>query len=138
MLIDTAKESSLKAANMMLQWGFGSATHMGVSATPGMQPIAIGRQIMGNNPLAADLQSCADYSGGANVVGQVKVPSAMILASEDKMTPLKAGLVVAKNLNAELTVLEGFGHMLPIEAPKQGLAALREFIVSVEKSRDAK
>jgi pimeloyl-ACP methyl ester carboxylesterase len=128
MLIDTAKESSMKAANMMLQWGFGSATHMGVSATPGMQPIAIGRQIMGNNPLAADLQSCADYTGGDNVVAQVTVPSAMILASEDKMTPLKAGLVVAKNLNAELTVIEGFGHMLPIEAPKQVLAALRKFI----------
>jgi pimeloyl-ACP methyl ester carboxylesterase len=55
----------------------------------------------------------------------------MILVSQDKMTPLKAGLVVAKNLNAKLTVLEGFGHMLPIEAPKQVLAALREFILSI-------
>jgi pimeloyl-ACP methyl ester carboxylesterase len=138
MLIDTAKKSSMQAANMMLQWGFGSATHMGVSATPGMQPIAIGRQIMGNNPLAADLQSCADYSGGDDAVSQVKAPSSMILASQDKMTPLKAGLVVAKNLNAKLTVLEGFGHMLPIEAPKQVLAALQEFVVSVEKNRDVK
>ncbi|MBL4671199.1 MAG: alpha/beta hydrolase [Arenicella sp.] len=135
MLIETAKKSAMKAANMMLQWGFGSATHMGASATPGMQPIAIGRQIMGNNPLAADLQSCADYSAGDDAVSQVKAPSAMILASQDKMTPLKAGLVVAKNLNAKLTVLEGFGHMLPIEAPKQVLAALREFIVSVEEKQ---
>jgi pimeloyl-ACP methyl ester carboxylesterase len=139
MLIQVAKESAMKAANMMLQWGFGSATHMGISATPGMQPIAIGRQIMGNNPLAADLQSCADYCGGNDVVDQIKAPSAMILAGQDKMTPLKAGVAVAENLNATLTVLKDFGHMLPIEAPKQVLAALREFIVGVEeKNREVK
>lgn len=137
MLIETAQKSSMKAANMMLQWGFGGATHMGASAIPGMQPIAIGRQIMGNNPLAADLQSCADYAGGEHVLSQVAVPSAMILASQDKMTPLKAGLAVAENLNARLTVLKGFGHMLPIEAPKQVLAALREFVVGVEEKAES-
>ena len=50
------------------------------------------------------------------------------------MTPIKAGLRVAKNLDAKLTVLKDSGHMLPIEAPKQVLVALREFIVDVEKS----
>ena len=131
-LIDTAKKSAPKAADMMVQWGFGSQIHMGVSPIPGMQPIAIGRQIMGNNPLAADLQCCADYSGGSDAVSKVEVPAAMILGGQDKMTPMKAGLLVAKNLNAELTVLKDYGHMLPIEAPKQVLLALREFIVSVE------
>ena len=49
MLIDTAKKSSVEAAEMMLQWGFGNHIHMGLSPTPGMQPIAVGRQIMGVN-----------------------------------------------------------------------------------------
>jgi pimeloyl-ACP methyl ester carboxylesterase len=132
MLIDTAKKSSVKAAEMMLQWGFGSQIHMGVSPTPGMQPIAIGRQIMGANPLAVDLQSCADYLGGDNAVADIKCPCAMILAGQDKMTPLKAGLKVAESLGAELTVLKEYGHMLPIEAPKKVLMALREFIVATE------
>jgi len=136
MLIDTAKKSAVKAAEMMLQWGFGNQTHMGVSPTPGMQPIAIGRQIMGNNPLAVDLQSCADYSGGNDTLSAVQAPSSMILAGQDKMTPLKAGMLVANSLNAELTVLKEYGHMLPIEAPKQVLKALREFIVSVESKHD--
>jgi len=35
-------------------------------------------------------------------------------------------------LNAEVTVLKDYGHMLPIEAPKQVLAALREFVTNVE------
>jgi pimeloyl-ACP methyl ester carboxylesterase len=134
MLIETAKKSSMKAAEMMLQWGFGKQTHMGVSAIPGMQPIAIGRQIMGNNPLAADLQSCADYTAGDDAVRLIKAPSAMILAGQDKMTPIKAGLRIAKDLDAQLTVLKAYGHMLPIEAPKQVLMALREFIVSVEQA----
>jgi pimeloyl-ACP methyl ester carboxylesterase len=134
MLIDTAKKSPEKAAGMMSQWGFGNQAHMGISAIPGMQPIAIGRQIMGNNPLAADLQSCADYTAGDDAVTLIKAPSAMILAGQDKMTPIKAGLRIAKDLDAQLTVLKDYGHMLPIEAPKQVLMALREFIVSVEQA----
>lgn len=132
MLIETAKKSSLKAAEMMLQWGFGGLMHMGTSPTPGMQPIAIGRQIMGANPLAEDLQSCADYCAGDAAVEKIDVPCAMILAGQDKMTPMKAGLKVAKSLNAELTILKEYGHMLPMEAPKKVLMALREFIVGVE------
>lgn len=132
MLIDTAKKSSVKAAEMMLQWGFGSQIHMGMSPTPGMQPIAVGRQIMGANPLAEDLQSCADYSGGDAAVDKIKAPCSMILAGQDKMTPMKAGLKVADSLSAELTILKEYGHMLPIEAPKKVLMALREFIVGVE------
>ena len=133
MLIETAERSPMKAADLMLQWGFGHQTQIGVSATPGMQPIAIGRQIMGNNPLAVDLQCCADYCGGVDAVGLVTAPSAMILAGQDKMTPIKAGLAVADQLQAKLVVLKDYGHMLPIEAPKQVLVALREFILSVEK-----
>lgn len=137
MLIDTASKSAVKAAEMMLQWGFGNQMHMGASPTPGMQPIAIGRQIMGNNPLAIDLKCCADYSAGEDALDYIKSPAAMILAGQDKMTPLKAGLIVADRLNAEVTVLKEFGHMLPIEAPKQVLIALRDFIVSVEQKTAA-
>ena len=131
-LIETAKESAMKAAEMMLQWGFGYQAHLGVSPTPGMQPIAIGRQIMGNNPLAVDLQCCADYRGGESAAEIICVPSAMILAGQDKMTPMQSGLAISRTLNAALTVLNDYGHMLPIEAPQKVLVALREFILSVE------
>ncbi len=134
-LIDTAKESAVKAAEMMLQWGFGYQTHLGVSPTPGMQPIAIGRKIMGSNPLAVDLQCCADYSGGEGAARLISAPSAMILAGQDKMTPMGSGQAIAEALSAELTVLDNYGHMLPIEAPHKVLVALREFILSIENNR---
>ena len=129
-LIETALQSPMKAAEMMVQWAFGPSIHMGVSPIPGMQPIAVGRHIMGTNPLAVDLQSCAAYQNGAKEIEQITVPSAMILAGKDKMTPLKAGLAAAEGLSAKVTVLQDFGHMLPVEAPKQVLHALRDFITA--------
>ncbi len=131
-LIDTAKQSAAMAANMMLQWGFGQIMHMGTSPTPGMQPIAIGKQIMSANPLALDLQCCADYQGGEAASQNVTVPSLMLLADQDKMTPMKAGMATGKAMGANIEVIHGAGHMLPIEAPKRVLSALRTFITGVE------
>ena len=131
-LIETAKKSAVSAAEMMLQWGFGGAAHLGISAVPGMQPIAIGRQLMRNNPLAYDLQACADYGAGAQIAASLDVPAHIVLAGADKMTPIKGGYALAENLKAGTTVLENYGHMLPIEAPRQCLDALRAFIQPLE------
>ena len=136
-LIDTANESSAKAAHMMCNWGFGPDAHMGSSSVPGMQPIAISRAIMSRNPLAADLQACADYVGGMDVVKTLRVPVHCILASADKMTPLKTGKALAAAMGTEPTIIQNRGHMLPLEAPKQTLASLRAFIDTVQNERDA-
>lgn len=129
-LIETAQKSSMKAAEMMVQWAFGPDIHMGVSPVPGMQPIAVGCHIMGNNPLAEDLQSCADYHNGVNAMQKIDLPSSMILAGKDRMTPLKAGKAAAEGLSAQVTILKEYGHMLPVEAPKLVLHALRDFITA--------
>ena len=130
-LIETAEVAPAKAADMMLQWGFGPAAQYGISAVPGMQPIAIGRQIMSNNPLAVDLKACANYDAGAGIAEKLDVPSCLILAGKDKMTPLKMGKLLGTALKAQITVLPEYGHMLPVEAPKQSLLALRNFISSL-------
>jgi len=132
-LIEAAHESAGKAAEMLLQWGFGNRSHLGISAVPGMQPIAIGRQIMSQNPLATDLQACANYTNGDAVASKLDIPSYLILAGQDRLTPLKAGKVLAEKLKAEYSVIEGYGHMLPIEAPKQCLHRLRESIASLDR-----
>lgn len=136
-LIDTAKASTDKAAQMMCNWGFGPNAHMGISSVPGMQPIGISRAIMAANPLAADLQACADYKGGPDIARNITAPSHCILATDDKMTPMKAGKVLAAHMNAKLTIIDGAGHMLPLEAPKRTLIALSDFIQSVDTQRDS-
>ena len=130
-LIETAEVAPAKAADMMLQWGFGPGAQYGISAVPGMQPIAIGRQIMASNPLAVDLKACANYEAGAGIAENLDVASCLILAGKDRMTPLKAGKALGVALKAQITVLPQFGHMLPVEAPKESLRALREFISSL-------
>ncbi len=131
-LLETAEVSAAKAAEFMLQWGFGPDILNGVSPTPGLQPIAIGHRIMANNPLAADLKACANYSGGEAAAQAFQGPSQLILAGLDKMTPLKAGQALAVSLNAKVSVLTRYGHMLPMEAPKQVLQLCKDFIVEIE------
>ena len=130
-LIKAAQKSAASAAEMLLMWGFGDQAHLGISAVPGMQPIAIGRQIMSSNPLAQDLQACASYTSGAEVASNLDLPAHLILAGQDRLTPLKAGKALAETMNATFTVIEDYGHMLPIEAPKQCLHRLRESITSL-------
>ena len=131
-LLEAAKNSAGDAADMLLMWGFGADAQYGISAVPGMQPIAIGRQIMASNPLHADLIACGEYMNGNAVAKTIEVPSQLILARKDRLTPFKAGMAFAEKLNARVTVIERYGHMLPIEAPRQTLQKLRELIGSLE------
>ena len=131
-LIEAAKDDAGKAAEMLLTWGFGPDAQYGISAVPGMQPIAIGRQIMANNPLYQDLVACAAYENGSAAARDIDLPTQMVLARKDRLTPVKAGMAFADELAAKTTVIEHYGHMLPIEAPRQTLQKLRELIGSLE------
>ncbi len=127
-LIKTAKKSAQEAADMMLAWGFGSESQKGLSAVPGAQPIAIGRQIMSTNPLAVDLVACNKYSAGIERAKELQIPAHVVLATEDKMTPYKTGIDLAEALRAKVTSISKTGHMLPMEAPKASLDAVKSFI----------
>jgi hypothetical protein len=101
-------------------WGFGPDAQFGISAVPGMQPIAIGRQIMARNPLYEDLVACNNYREGSAVAKSID------------------GMAFAEELNASVTIIERYGHMLPIEAPRQTLQKLRELIGGLEHSSERK
>ncbi len=133
-LIDAARNSAGDAAEMLLMWGFGPDAQYGISAVPGMQPIAIGRQIMASNPLYQDLVACGNYENGSRAAESIDLPAQMILARKDRLTPVKAGQAFAGELNARVSVIERYGHMLPIEAPRQTLQKLRELIGSLEQA----
>jgi len=84
------------------------------------------------NPLHADLVACSEYRSGSEVAKTIEVPSQLILARKDRLTPFKAGMAFANELGAKVTVIERYGHMLPIEAPRQTLQKLRELISPLE------
>ena len=128
-LVETAKKSPGDGADMLLKWGFGSHSQSGISAVPGMQPIGIGRQIMSSNPLAVDLVACTQYKNGTECAKNIQIPSNVIIATEDKNTPYRFGMELADILNAETTCINNAGHMLPIEAPKKTLDAIKSFVL---------
>ncbi len=133
-LIEMARTSPAKAASMLLKWGFGHGAQMGLSALPGMQPIAINHQIMANNPLYEDFIACNEYHSGAQQVKAVGVPAQVILGQRDRNTPLREGCRLATDLQVKPTVIAEAGHMLPVEAPKECLEAMKQFIQSVEEA----
>ncbi len=85
------------------------------------------------NPLFEDLVACRDYARGDDIAKSIKLPSQLVLARKDKLTPIKAGLAFAQILGAKVTIIEDYGHMLPIEAPKATLHELRDLIGSLER-----
>ena len=133
-LIKMAEENPAKAFNLMVSWGSGTSAHAHDNSVPGVSLIDAGLRVMGLNApeaLATDLRSCATYENGVAAAQKLTCPSLCIFAKEDKMTPVKAGRVLAENLpNNELHVLEGAGHTLPLEKPQEVNRLIKNFYLS--------
>lgn len=129
-LLELAEKNQPAAVNAMLNWGFGRIYRGGGSAVPGQAPIGIGSRIMNSNPLLEDLRACNDYQSGVSTAASLSIPAQLILARQDRMTPVKAGRALADAFPdvRSLVELDDVGHMLPIEAPERCLAALKQFV----------
>jgi len=121
------------AVDAMLMWGFGEAYQFGRSNIPGQAPIGIGHRIMCDNPLNADLTACQSYVNGEDAAKKITAPTQLVLAKNDRMTPLKFGKALAKTMSnvTSMTVLD-VGHMIPMEAPEKCLSELQQFITGLE------
>lgn len=132
-LIDMANNNRASAVEAMLTWGFGHEYLFGKSHVPGQAPIAIGSRIMQNNPLEVDLLACQQYTNGPESAAKVQSPTQLILARQDKMTPVKAGYALGEMIqNSEISQLDA-GHMLPMEQPEFTLNELRKFIMKLDQ-----
>ncbi len=58
-------------------------------------------------------------------IAGIEVPTTIVVGSQDKLTPPKMADELARIIpGARLIRLEGFGHMLPVEAPEQVVDAI--------------
>ena len=82
--------------------------------------------------LYADLQACNDYAGLAQAASAYGAGKAtLIVGDADRMTPMKMSRGLAKQLSAELKVLNNCGHMVMSEQPEQTLQAVRSVLLAV-------
>jgi len=62
-------------------------------------------------------------------LGEIRLPAAVIVGSEDRLTPVKYARYMADHLpDAELTIVEGAGHMVMVEQPEPVTQALQRLV----------
>ena len=83
----------------------------------------------------ADLTACNDYPGAAAVASLLSQPLLLILGEQDLMTrPSGAQPISEAAQDATTVIIEGVGHLVPVERPEAVNAVLLEFLDRVEAS----
>ena len=76
--------------------------------------------------LHADLAACNAYADGLDAAAQVRCPTAVVMGTEDRMTPARAGAKLAAAIaGAKPIVIPACGHMMLAEKPDETLDALK-------------
>jgi pimeloyl-ACP methyl ester carboxylesterase len=126
-LLGAAKANSPDAIAMMTIWGFGSRAALGGSLSPGNWMMGKGVRVLeANKPgvLYTDLAASNAYDA-KEAAAKIKVPTTIVLAERDLMTPAKNGKAPAALIpNAKTVILSGAGHMLLAEKPDDVLMAI--------------
>lgn len=82
--------------------------------------------------LAGDFHACDDFDFSSRL-GEIQVPTLVLVGDEDKMTPVRFAEGLAAGIpNAEMEVIPGAGHMLPLEKPGAAAERARAFIQHVQ------
>ncbi len=140
-LIDMAETQQDRAINAMIAWGHGAEAAMHDNTWPGASNIFLGIDVMHRNKqeaLPVDLKACAAYERGLEIASSLKCPSLCIFAQNDRMTPLKFGIMLAAALpDCELHVLEKTGHMIPVERSREVNSLLRSFLAGLNAKHAA-
>lgn len=122
-LLVAARDDPPTAAAMIAGWGF---------AREGADPALVEQtrlRLEASAPgvLHAGLAACAAYAGGMSAAARVQCPTVVVIGSQDRMSPPKAGVALAESiLGAASVVLEGAGHMMMMDQPGPVAAALIE------------
>lgn len=143
-LADTTERRVQRLESAKLAEKQGSSTiafsMMGVLFSPtveGGSPMAQGvYEIMVNTPpmgVAGALRGMADRPDSTDTLRKISIPTLVIAGREDQIIKLDIAEQMAANIPAaRLVTIEGSGHLPMIEKPDETIAALREFLKSLE------
>ncbi len=120
-LLDKSETDIGHASRLMTSWGLGSRAHRGGHPQPGTWLVSASSALIDASPqgaLKADMEASNAYEGAVAAAQKVTAPVTFVLGSEDKMTPRRnAGDLIEALPDAHVVMLEGTGHMMPIEDP---------------------
>ncbi len=131
-LMEAAAHQPHDAVDMLNIWGHAPQLKWGKNPTPGTASMMAGRRLqMQCNPgaLLKDLSACHAFQIDDAALAAITVPTLIVAAKLDMLTPAKAASALATRLgNATLTTLDGVGHSMMQEAPGAVLDALKSFL----------
>ena len=131
-LVDWALNKPARAFSAMTGWGHGELGHKHDNTVPGHSHLGGGINIMAMNApgsLHADLMACNAYQNGAAAAEQISCPALVVLAENDKMTPIKFGRKMLDAIeNAEGVEMADTGHFVPVERPQILNETMFEFL----------
>jgi pimeloyl-ACP methyl ester carboxylesterase len=82
--------------------------------------------------IAAAALGMAERVDSRPILAEIDVPTAVIVGSADTLTPPEMSQTIADGIpGAELTVLDGAGHLSNLESPKEFTAAVRDLLQRV-------
>lgn len=91
------------------------------------------KQMLKTRPsvLAGDFRACDSFDLSGQL-GEITVPTLVLVGNEDRMTPERFSEGLAAGIpGAELEVISGAGHMLPLEKPVETAKRVRGFLERV-------
>ena len=131
-LLAAAEANNHLAYDLVTSWGHGPAGHLGGNRSPGLWLMGGGGRLLeAAKPgvLFNDLRACAAYDAGLEAAAAVACPALLVLGSEDRMTPARAGRKLAEAIpGARVEVVAGSGHMMMAEKPDETLDALKTLL----------
>ena len=126
-----ARDDPPVAFDMEATWGHMRNVQLTQSAVPGMTLLGASRSLNERSragALHADLAACNAYRPSMDAVRAIGVPTLVLAGRRDQMTLFKAGKALASEIpGAKLVALDA-GHSMMSEAPRETLAALRDFL----------
>ncbi|MGD1880539.1 MAG: alpha/beta fold hydrolase [Kiloniellaceae bacterium] len=131
-LLAAAAADEHVAFDLMTSWGFGPSGQLGGARVPGSWLMGGSERLLERiapGVLSADLAACNAYADGLEDAAKVACPTTVIMGSDDKMTPARAGAkLVAAIPGAQGVVIPACGHMMLAEKPDETLDALRSVL----------
>lgn len=125
-LLEGLGEDFEGAVDLIAEWAWAP------SADPKL--VAEGRRVMleaGSEVLLNDFLAC-DRFDIRDRVQEIAVPSLVLTGSEDLMTPPRFGRWLVERIpNAQFHLVEGAGHMLMLERPREVARKIREFLSEI-------
>lgn len=131
-LIAAAEKDPALARDLIVDWAFGGRGRIGGNRAVGLWLSTTAQRLIdraGAGVLASDLKACDAYGNGEAAARALACPVLLVLGSEDRMTPAKAGRGFAAMMrNATVAELKDCGHMMMVEQPDATLDALKTFL----------